>query len=126
MSETSIWGGDDPSVAWNENSWQSNVATIQLTGVSATASVGEPAAFPEQGWNSDAWGVENWGASGLAALVTGVSATASVGSVSISSEINAGWGRLAWNENAWGVQGDVLLGGVSATVSVGSLSPDRS
>ena len=40
MSETSIWGGDDPRVAWNQNSWQSNVATVVLTGVSATTSIG--------------------------------------------------------------------------------------
>ena len=41
----SIWGGDSPSVAWNENSWASNTVTITLTGVSATSSVGEVAAF---------------------------------------------------------------------------------
>ena len=52
---TSIWGGDDPAVAWNVNSWQSNVATVSLTGVSATTSVGSVDAFPEQGWGSDTW-----------------------------------------------------------------------
>ena len=40
MSETSIWGGDNPSVAWNQNSWQSNILTVELTGVSATTSLG--------------------------------------------------------------------------------------
>ena len=43
---TSIWGGDDPAVAWNQNSWASNQATVVLTGVSATSSVGELEAFP--------------------------------------------------------------------------------
>ena len=45
MSETSIWGGDNPSVAWNENSWQSNTLTIEVTGVSATSSVGDLKSF---------------------------------------------------------------------------------
>jgi glycine cleavage system H lipoate-binding protein len=40
----SIWGGDNPSVAWNENSWQSNTITVSLTGL-ATSSVGSVAAF---------------------------------------------------------------------------------
>ena len=39
MSETSIWGGDDPLVAWNQKPWQSNIATVSLTGVSASTSV---------------------------------------------------------------------------------------
>ena len=45
----SIWGGDNPSVAWNENSWQSNTLTVSLTGLQSTSSVGSLAAFPEQG-----------------------------------------------------------------------------
>ena len=39
----SIWGGDNPSVAWNENSWASNTLTVSLTGLSTTSSVGNPA-----------------------------------------------------------------------------------
>ena len=49
----SIWGGDDPSVAWNENSWASNTITVSLTGLSATSSLGTVVAYPEQGWGSD-------------------------------------------------------------------------
>ena len=52
---------------------------------------------------------------------TGFGLTSSLGSVSVSTEINTGWGRQPWNENAWGIAGDVLLEGVSATASVGSL-----
>ena len=40
MSETSIWGGDSPSVAWNQNTWQSNTIVVELTGVAATTSLG--------------------------------------------------------------------------------------
>ena len=32
----SIWGGDDPSVAWGQNTWQSNTVTQSLTGQSLT------------------------------------------------------------------------------------------
>ena len=104
MSETSIWGGDDPLVAWNQNSWQSNQATVVLTGVSATTSVGTVKSFPEQGWGSDSWGDENWGESSFTVEVSGVSSTAAVGSVTVSAEINSGWVRQAWNDNAWGIQ----------------------
>ncbi len=107
MSETSIWGGDNPSVAWNENSWQSNTLTIQLTGVSATTSVGDLKSFPEAGWGSDGWGEDGWSGTFIVEL-TGVSATTSVGSVTAEGEINSGWGRAAWNDDAWGIQGDVL------------------
>ena len=111
MSETSIWGGDDPRVAWNQNSWQSNQATVVLTGVSATTSVGTVKSFPEQGWGSDSWGDENWGESSFTVELSGVSATTAVGSVTVSAEINSGWGRQAWNDNAWGIQGTILLDG---------------
>ena len=35
----SIWGGDNPSVAWNENSWAIYILLqLSLTGVSTTSS----------------------------------------------------------------------------------------
>ena len=32
----SVWGGDDPSVAWGYNSWESNTVTQSLTAPTAT------------------------------------------------------------------------------------------
>jgi len=90
---TSIWGGDDPSVAWNENSWQSNLATVSLTGVSATTSVGEVKSFPEAGWGSDGWSEDGWSGTFIVNLTSAGVATTSVGSVSVSAEIGSGWGR---------------------------------
>ena len=60
---TSIWGGDDPSVAWNENAWASNTITTSLTGQSLTSSIGSITTSEEinKGWGQDGWGVENWG-----------------------------------------------------------------
>ena len=58
----SIWGGDSPSVAWGENSWQSNVTTVSLTGVQSTSSTSSLLITVEnfEGWGSDTWGFENW------------------------------------------------------------------
>ena len=109
----SIWGGDDPSVAWNENSWASNVTTISLTGLSASTSIGAVEAFPEQGWGSDSWGDENWGESSFTVTLSGVAATTATGSVTVTAEINHGWGRQTWGANGWGIQGTVLLTGQS-------------
>ena len=124
MSETSIWGGDDPRVAWNQNSWQSNQAIVSLTGVSATSSVGGLDAFNTAGWGSDGWGEDGWSGTFIVNLTSAGVATTSVGSVSVDAEIGSGWGRGEWNNNeGWGIQGTVLLDGQSATANVGSLSP---
>ena len=46
----SIWGGDSPSVAWGQNTWQSNTVAQSLTAPSSlTSSIGSVEAFPEQG-----------------------------------------------------------------------------
>ena len=101
----SIWGGDSPSVAWNENSWASNTLTITPTGQSATSSVGEVSAFPESGWGRQQWGNSGWGVE-YSVAPTGLSTTSSVGAVEASQIITA------------------ELTGVSAASSVGSLTLD--
>ena len=84
MSETSIWGGDNPSVAWNQNSWQSNILTVELTGVSATTSLGSSKEFNETGWGRLAWNDADWGEGADETVsVTGLSLTSSVGSINI-------------------------------------------
>ena len=103
--------------------------------------MGGTAYTPSEGWDVGAWGAgrygvadaltlgwgaKNWDSSGSwgdmgdeTITPTGFGLTSSLGSVSVSTEINTGWGRQPWNENAWGIAGDVLLEGVSATASVG-------
>ena len=84
MSETSIWGGDNPSVAWNENSWQSNILTVELTGVSATTSLGSSEEFNETGWGRLTWNTVDWGEGADETIsVTGFGLTSSVGSINI-------------------------------------------
>ena len=77
------------------------------------------------GWGAKLWNSSgSWGEMGDETVSpTGISATFSIGSVTVDTEINSGWGRQAWNDNAWGIQGIVLLDGQSATTSVGSISP---
>tara|TARA_R100001086_G_scaffold216708_2_gene132963 strand:+ start:412 stop:1431 length:1020 start_codon:yes stop_codon:yes gene_type:complete len=75
----SIWGGDSPSVAWGENSWQSNTVTISLTAPSAsTSSVGSITAFNQNGWGGAQWGNDGWGVNYSVAL-TGLQATSALG-----------------------------------------------
>jgi hypothetical protein len=37
-----------------------------------------------------------------------------------SGEINEGWGRLEWGENAWGIAGDVLVTGIGVSAGIGA------
>ena len=41
----SVWGGDDPSVAWGQNSWQSNIAYVPQQSFIADATIIENIAF---------------------------------------------------------------------------------
>ena len=96
---------------WGAGNWSAN-----LWGISEAFTTG--------------WGAKSWDSSGSwgdmgdeTVFPTGFGLTSSIGSVTVDAEINTGWGRAAWNDDAWGIQGDILLEGVSATASVGSISP---
>ena len=102
---TSVWGGDSPSVAWGENSWASNVATVTPTGVQATSSVGEAEAYPSTGWGRQQWGNSGWGVE-YSVAPTGLSMTSSVGAVEAAQIV------------------PVDLTGLSTTSSVGSLTTE--
>ena len=115
----SVWGGDDPSVAWGQNSWQSNTITQSLTGQSLTTALGTLAySAATDGWGRDAWGDNNWGENEITVSLTGVSAAASLPYVT--------WGYQTWGEDGYGGvfylnPADVMgLTGVSATGTVGS------
>ena len=84
----SIWGGDNPSVAWNENSWASNTLTVSLTGLSTTSSVGSIEAFNEEGWGRQEWGNSGWGVE-YSVELNGLSTTSSLGTVQASQIITA-------------------------------------
>ena len=108
--------------AWNINSWGAqNEVEESLTGLGLTSSVGELAAFNEQGWGSDAWGEEGWNGANTITL-TGLSATISVGEAVASSL--QGWGRSEWGEEPWGDSDNpvVSITGLGLTSSIGEVS----
>ena len=121
---TSVWGGDDPSVAWNENAWASNTITQSLTAPSAlTTSVGSLIGFNEEGWGRQEWGNSAWGVEYSVAL-SGLSATTSVGSVTaaqiITAELTAPSTLTASvGSPSLDLTSIIALSGISATASVG-------
>jgi len=52
-------------------------------------------------------------------IPTGIAITNNLGDETTAGEINTGWGRLTWNENAWGIAGDLELTGNAATLALG-------
>ena len=74
-------------------------------------------------WNTGFWGQNNWGdQSNITEQPTGFSLSSTLGSISITAEVNEGWGRLTWGENGWGVLGDVLVTGQQLTSTTGSVT----
>jgi hypothetical protein len=118
------WG----ELSWNSGLWgeQSN-AIAAPTGLGLNTAQGTTAGYPFPGWGSLSWSSGVWGnVQNSGAELTGIGLTTDSGNVGISGEINAGWGRLTYGENAWGIQGDVLITGigVSAGIGTGSVTID--
>jgi len=107
---------------WSQGLWgEQDSNLIDLTGVSASFSIGSVAAYAAQGWGRDDWGQEPWGESFDPVItVTGYSLTASLGTTEESNQ--TGWGRLSWGTADWGEGRDetISLSGLEATASVGS------
>lgn len=76
-------------------------------------------------WGQNAWG-EN---SDVNITVSGQQLSSSQGSVSLTTEINSGWGRVAWGAQDWGTTGisqTVALTGSQVNLSLGNESTDIS
>jgi|DEB0MinimDraft_6_1074348.scaffolds.fasta_scaffold80772_1 hypothetical protein len=76
-------------------------------------------------WGQNAWN-EN---SDVNITVTGQQLSSANGSVSLTTEINSGWGRVAWGEQDWGTTGisqTVALTGSQVNLSLGNESIDVS
>jgi hypothetical protein len=74
-------------------------------------------------WSQNAWG-EN---SDVDVSITGLELNTTLNSVSISAEINSGWGRLTWGQNDWGGEGlsvSVATTGQQLNLDLGSVSLD--
>ena len=95
------WG--ESGTTWGQGDWgNQNNYTLTLTGLSMTGSLGEPAAYSEQGWGRAEWGDEPWGDSYDPVIaVSGFSITASLGTLAYAAAIE-GWGRDEWGYGNWG------------------------
>jgi hypothetical protein len=111
---------------WSQGLWgEQDSNFVDLTGVSASFSIGEVVSFAEQGWGRDDWGTEPWGESFDPVIaVSGFSLTASLGTTTESNQ--TGWGRLSWGTADWGEGRDetVSLTGIGLTSSLGDITTE--
>ena len=73
-------------------------------------------------WGTGFWGQNQWNDSADPTFtVTGIALTASLGDETTVGEINTGWGRLAWNDSAWGIAGNLIAPGQALTGTLASV-----
>jgi hypothetical protein len=100
---------------------------VSLTGIGFTAALGNENAFTDVEFSltgisiSNVLGNEN-AFTDVDVSLTGFAITNSLGDETTAGEINVGWGRLTWGENAWGIAGDLELTGNAATLALGNES----
>jgi len=95
-----------------------------ITGIGFTAALGNEFAFTDvdvsvTGQDLTSTLASVIGFSDSTASVTGIAMTANLGDETTAGEINTGWGRLTWGDNAWGEAGDVVLSGIAMSASLG-------
>ena len=72
-------------------------------------------------WGTGFWGQNQWNDSADPTFtVTGIALSASLGDETTVGEINNGWGRLGWNEQAWGIPGTFIATGDAVTATLGT------
>ncbi len=73
-------------------------------------------------WGAGVWGQNQWNdLADPTFTVTGIALSASLGDETTVGEINNGWGRLGWNEQAWGIAGTFIAPGDAVTATLGSV-----
>ena len=91
---TNRWGTTDAiSSGWGADAWgtggswgQATDEVVQLTGLSATTSLGTPLSGAQQGWGRGEWGEEPWGESNNPVVtLTGSGLTSGLGSPTITT-----------------------------------------
>ena len=137
----STWG----SSTWSSNSWGDVNNNISVTGIGASASLGDEtiqansdviptgiAMTASQGEESiviaatgDPTGISittNLGTAdaGPDAMTTGIGFNANIGTLDAFNL--DGWGRQQWNTFAWGITGSLLTTGEAATANLGSIA----
>ena len=116
------WGGN----TWSIGEWGSvNTGNQLVSGFGLSANMGQIDAFSSTGWGRDTWGSGIWNGFGTV-LPTGQSMSMAISTqVLINAEINAGWGRLGWNVNAWGIRGQTSTGNFPMTMAQSSVTIDN-
>ena len=72
-------------------------------------------------WGTGFWGQNQWNDSADPTFtLTGIALSASLGDETTVGEINNGWGRLGWNEQAWGIAGTFIATGDAVTATLGT------
>ena len=73
-------------------------------------------------WGAGVWGQNQWNdLADPTFTVTGIALSASLGDETTVGEINPGWGRLGWNEQAGGIAGTFIATGDAVTATLGSV-----
>ena len=98
-----------------------------LTGIALTAALGNETAFTDLDISLTGFTLTNVlgnesAFTSVNVIPTGIAMTNSLGDETTAGEINTGWGRLTWNENAWGIAGDLRVTGIAATAALGNES----
>ena len=72
-------------------------------------------------WGAGVWGQNQWNdLADPTFTVTGIALSASLGDETTVGEINTGWGRLGWKEQAWGIAGTFIATGDAVTATLGT------
>ena len=119
------WGGR----TWSHGNWGEVKQTdIQLTGIELQSSTGLSNAFPEFGWGGGVWNsnVGGWGNLSDTSITAGsFELQSSIGEEGTEGEINAGWGRLTWNNNqGWGISGTLQTDSIQLQTTVSDVTVD--
>jgi hypothetical protein len=110
--------------AWGDNSWNTDLNTISVSGIPVSFDLGQANYTPISGWDAYSWGQGNWGEiPNSDIIVTGLSATFNLGEVTQAS--SSGWGRSTWGSSIWNGYGTVLPTGVSANFDIGNVTIDN-
>tara|TARA_R110002111_G_scaffold52709_1_gene91846 strand:- start:510 stop:1853 length:1344 start_codon:yes stop_codon:yes gene_type:complete len=73
-------------------------------------------------WSVGTWGINQWGdQTDPTVQITGQALSANLGTATVNTEINLGWGRLEWGEQAWGIAGTLIATGNSLSGNLGTL-----
>ena len=127
------WGSPDQIVNPSGIAMTASAGSIDpapdamLTGIDLTAALGNETAFTDLDITLTGFTLTNVLGNETAftdvnVIPTGIAMTNALGDETTAGEINTGWGRLTWGENAWGIAGDLEVTGIAATAALGNES----